>query len=133
MQVSRAQVNSDFVRRLEEISGEKILGCYQCGKCSAGCPMNHIMDYQPHQVLRFLQLGGRDEALQAGTIWLCAACQTCASRCPRGVDLSRIMESLRATWLRAGQGALDPASVPKEVLREAPQQALVAGFRKYTG
>ncbi|MEW6523339.1 MAG: 4Fe-4S dicluster domain-containing protein [Bacillota bacterium] len=132
MQISRSEVRSDFVLRVEEISGEKILGCYQCGKCSAGCPMIQVMDCPPHQVLRLTQLGSRDEVLASGTIWLCASCQTCASRCPRGVDLSRIMEALRAVRLRAGQPALDLGSVPKEVLGDVPQQALVASLRKYT-
>ena len=70
--------------------------CYQCGKCSAGCPIIHYMDLGPQRVLRGVQMGQKDLLLQSTTIWLCAACQTCNTRCPRKIDIPRIMDALRA-------------------------------------
>ncbi|MBC7224887.1 MAG: disulfide reductase, partial [Anaerolineae bacterium] len=66
------------------------------------------------------------------TIWLCAACQTCYTRCPKGVDLSRIMEALRELALKAKGDHINVNRLPAEDLAEFPQQAFIAGFRKYT-
>ncbi len=93
----------DFRRRIEEESGQTLSDCYQCGKCTAGCPVAFAADVAPHQVVRFLQLGLRDEALAAQTIWLCATCSTCTTRCPRNVDLAKIMDCLRIAALRHGK------------------------------
>ena len=87
------------------------------------------MDVLPHRVIRDLQLGRDEQALAAGAIWLCAACHACAARCPRGVDLSRIMEGLRVIRLRRGLGPPNEAALPGE----APQQLVVSFARKYIG
>lgn len=69
--------------------------CYQCGKCSGGCPVAEQMDIMPRQVMRLLQLGLVEEALHSKAIWLCAGCDTCSTRCPKGVDIAKVMETLR--------------------------------------
>ncbi len=85
----------EFAEQVKEISGQKLSLCYQCGKCSAGCPIAFAMDYLPNQIVRFAQLGMVDKLMESSTIWLCASCQTCSARCPRGIDLARIMDALR--------------------------------------
>ena len=125
-------LKNDLVRRIEEISGQDMLACYQCGACSAGCPVAFAMDMLPSQVIRLVQLGQVEEALESETIWFCAACQTCYARCPKGVDLSRIMEALREIALQRGGDHLDIAAIHPEELVEFPQQAFIGGFRKYT-
>ncbi|KUO58272.1 MAG: heterodisulfide reductase subunit C [Gracilibacter sp. BRH_c7a] len=80
---------------IKESGGVKAEDCYQCGKCSAGCPVVFGMDNTPRQIMRFLQLSMVDEALKSNTIWMCAGCQTCSVRCPKEVDIARVMESLR--------------------------------------
>ena len=134
--VSREKINPDMAKkevvRICEISDENIVDCMQCGKCTAGCPAVHGMDILPHQVIRLLQLGQIDQLLQSEAIWSCAACFTCASRCPRAVDISKIMEALRLTLVRVkGNNRLDIEKVPKLLDKNIPQQAIVSGFRKY--
>lgn len=127
-----SKVQGDLVRLIEEISGQDLLACYQCGECSAGCPAAFAMDMLPNQVIRFAQLGLVDKVLNADTPWFCAACQTCYTRCPKGVDLSRIMEAIREIWLKEHGDYLDVNAIPPEKLAEFPQLAYIAGFRKYT-
>ncbi|MDZ7338692.1 MAG: 4Fe-4S dicluster domain-containing protein [candidate division KSB1 bacterium] len=124
-------VNSEFVRRVGDLSGVDPRECYQCGKCSSGCPMTPEMDIIPSQVIRLLQLGQEQEVLGCKTIWLCASCFQCYSRCPKGIDFSRLAEALRMLAMAAKVEYLAPEDVPSEVLQEAPQQALVSAFRKY--
>jgi heterodisulfide reductase subunit C len=80
---STAKRNQEEIKGLEKKAGVNITDCYQCGKCSAGCPVAFAMDKTPRQIIRLLQLGFLEEALKSRTIWLCATCQTCSTRCPR--------------------------------------------------
>ncbi|HIP87791.1 MAG TPA: 4Fe-4S dicluster domain-containing protein [Anaerolineales bacterium] len=128
--LSADKVRSAFVREVEEISGEDLLACNQCGKCSAGCPVASVMDLLPSQVIRMAQLG-MEEVLESRTIWICASCLTCVTRCPKGVDLPRLMEALREIALRSGVTEIDLNRLPGDLVDELPQLAIVGGFRKY--
>ncbi|HCY14278.1 MAG TPA: heterodisulfide reductase subunit C, partial [Gammaproteobacteria bacterium] len=74
--------------------GENIFRCYQCLKCSAGCPLTEEFDLTPNQVMRSLQLGDA-AVLKSRAIWLCSSCYTCATRCPQGIDVTGVMDVLR--------------------------------------
>jgi len=82
-------------KKVEELSGEKISTCYQCEKCTNGCPVTFAMDIVPHKLMRLLHLGLVDEALHSDTIWVCASCETCTTRCPNGIDIAHVMDTLR--------------------------------------
>lgn len=130
--MSKILAQKDFVRRIEEISDQKLSDCYQCGRCTAGCPFARFMDAPPNQVIRFIQLGLKGDVEQATGPWFCAACLVCQTRCPRGVDIPRLMEAVRAIHLRAKEGLIDVSQVNKEFLMDAPPLALISAFRKYT-
>ena len=132
IRLSAEVLRNDLVRRIEEISGQDLLACYQCGACSAGCPVAFAMDMLPSQAIRFLQLGLVEEVLNSDTPWLCAACQTCYARCPKGLDLSRIMEAIREIVLQERGDYIDVGDLSPRDLAEIPQQAFIACFRKYT-
>jgi heterodisulfide reductase subunit C len=72
-----------------------VSACYQCGKCSAGCPVAERMDLLPHQLLRLAQLGRWEKALRSAAIWECVSCLTCSARCPQGVDCAGVIDTLR--------------------------------------
>ena len=131
IRLSAEKLQSEFVRQVTAISGQDLWVCNQCGKCSAGCPVAFAMDLLPSQVIRLAQLG-LEEALEADTIWYCASRQTCLSRCPRGVDLPRVMEALRQIVLRDRGDRLAPADLPTDLLAEAPQLAMIGSLRKFT-
>jgi heterodisulfide reductase subunit C len=129
--ISAESIRGGFVRQIETISGESLLACNQCGKCSAGCPVAFDLDVLPNQVIRLAQLGIED-VLEAQTIWTCAACLTCVARCPKGIDLPRIMEALRLICMEKGGDHIAASELPSELVGELPQLALIGGFRKFT-
>jgi heterodisulfide reductase subunit C len=80
-----------------------LLACYQCGKCSNGCPVTFAMDYLPHQLIRMLQLGLTEEVFKSKTIWVCASCETCYTRCPNEIEISKLMDDLKHEVLEKKQ------------------------------
>ena len=91
-----------FTRLVEEASGQRVSRCYQCGNCSASCAYTFAYDYPVNQIMRLIQLGQRETVLKSRSIWLCASCQACTTRCPNNVDVARIMEALRIMSRREG-------------------------------
>jgi len=86
---------SPDVERVEKFAHTNVTNCYQCGKCSAGCPMGDQMDVLPSTIIRFVQNGDVKEAASANSIWKCLACLTCTTRCPKEVDIAAVMDALK--------------------------------------
>ena len=130
---SSNELRAELIEEIEELSGQNLYACYQCGKCSAGCPMAFSMDILPHQVIRLIQLGQTAAVIRSNSFWHCAACLTCTSRCPKGVDLASVMEALRTLVVRTGKAPLQLFPPPVELLTDVPLQAAVSAFRKLSG
>ncbi len=88
-----------------------VRACYQCGRCTAGCPVAYAMDAGPHQIMRGLQLEQRDWVFGRNTYWICASCITCTTRCPCEVDIARVMDGLRELALEQGLRPSEPTVV----------------------
>ncbi|WAC07331.1 MAG: 4Fe-4S dicluster domain-containing protein [Thermodesulfobacteriota bacterium] len=84
-----------FLKEVESLSREKVSVCYQCRKCSNGCPVTFAMDFLPNQLMHAIKMGLRDEILGSSTPWVCASCQTCTTRCPNDIDIAHVMDTLR--------------------------------------
>ena len=97
--------------RIMTESGQPVNLCYQCRKCSAGCPTVADFDYPPNMVIRMIQLGEEDKLLSSRAIWMCVSCETCGTRCPNGIRISAVMDSLRAACLASGVKPADPVTV----------------------
>ena len=119
-----------FIDRINELSGEDIYRCYQCGRCSAGCPFAFEMDILPNQILRLVQLGLEDDLKGSKAVYLCATCFTCQSRCPKGINVARVAEAVRHLTDPKGKDHFGPNDIPRELAKELPQQLLVAACRK---
>jgi len=88
-------ITSDFLKEVNKRSGETVQLCFQCFKCSLGCPVTFTMDFLPHQLMRLIQLGRKEEVLNSHTIWVCASCETCTTRCPNEIDIAKVIDTLR--------------------------------------
>jgi heterodisulfide reductase subunit C len=84
-----------FLEDVERRGDTPVSACVQCHKCSTGCPTAPEMDLLPSQVMRLAQLGQEEELLASRAIWLCASCAACTTRCPMGIDIAGVMDTLR--------------------------------------
>lgn len=101
-ELSDKALHSGFRHSVEEISGQNLSDCYQCGKCSGGCPVLADKELSPNRIIRMVQLG-LDDVLANESIWSCTACGTCNGRCPIGIDVVRILDTLRYLAQRDGR------------------------------
>jgi heterodisulfide reductase subunit C len=96
-----------FLKQINADTLQEINNCYQCGKCSSGCPVADEMDLTPSQIIHAIRLGQKDMVENSKAIWLCASCETCTTRCPHGVDIAGAMDAARRVIFTEGLAPAD--------------------------
>lgn len=100
-----------FMAEVQERCGENLGLCYQCLKCTVGCPTAPYMDFNPNTIIRLIQFGLKREVLESHAIWLCVSCETCGTRCPNEIDIGLLMDALREMSLEEGYRAKEKGVV----------------------
>lgn len=96
------KIDRSFGKEVQERSGQDIKVCYQCLKCSVGCPVSSYMKFKANRLIRMIQYGEREKVLKDSSIWLCVSCMTCGARCPNEIDMSSVMDTLREMSIEGG-------------------------------
>ncbi len=104
--ISKSKAAQNLRQRVQDISGVELSACYQCKKCTSGCPVSGMVQCPPSELMRRLHLGVGDELLHSDIIWMCVSCETCSARCPMGIDVATVMDALRK--LAVERGAAQP-------------------------
>lgn len=127
LSLNGVEINSAFSAEVEKLCGQKSSRCYQCGECTAGCPAAFAMEITPNQVMRMVQVGAEKPVLESSTIWLCAGCETCATRCPRGLSVAKVMDASREIAMKKGIKAAQPnvATFHREFLADVKRNGRV--------
>ncbi|MFB3887040.1 MAG: 4Fe-4S dicluster domain-containing protein [Thermodesulfobacteriota bacterium] len=120
------KVDSSFLGSVKQRSGEDLSLCYQCLKCTAGCPTAPYMDIRPNHIIRMIQMGRKEAVLGSSAIWLCVSCETCATRCPNEIDIGVLMDALREMAIAEGVQAKEKNI---HLLHEAFVQSIKRGGR----
>jgi len=107
LQIKRQATSRGLIRTVEEMSGTSLGACYQCRKCSSGCPAARHTSVPPSEIIRRLQLGAGNELLDSELIWVCLSCETCYARCPMSINIPAVIDALRS--LAVQKGAQAPA------------------------
>ena len=95
MNVVISKENRMLARNLRNRTGENVMLCYQCKKCTLGCPSAYAMRMKPHEMMRAAQLGLTEQIYWSGMIWTCLSCETCNTRCPQDIHILRVINGLR--------------------------------------
>jgi heterodisulfide reductase subunit C len=119
-------IDSSFLEETKKRSGEDLSLCYQCLKCTAGCPTAPYMDIRPNNIIRMIQMGMKKEVLGSSAIWLCVSCETCGTRCPNKIDIGILMDALREMAIEEGVPAKEKNI---HLLHEAFVQSIKRGGR----
>lgn len=90
-----ANTDVEFYREMREKSGQPIELCYHCQKCASGCIATEYADFYPNEILRLVQLGQKERALQCSSLWICSSCETCGARCPNGINMRAVIDALK--------------------------------------
>ncbi len=130
--LSKKKIKDPFIAKVEELSSQNLLACYQCGKCSAGCPAVSQMDILPNQIIRYAQLGLKDDLLKSKSIWICASCFTCNARCPKGINIAEVIEALRQILLRNREDHVKVEKLTDSEKGDVPPIAIISNLRKFT-
>lgn len=97
---------NSYRKQLEQVTGNNYACCYQCGKCTAGCPAGGFMDNPPTRIMRLVQADHVEDAMKSDSLWYCIGCMTCTSRCPQNLDIAGTMDALRELAIKHGQTAV---------------------------
>jgi heterodisulfide reductase subunit C len=126
---------------VENISGVDLSVCFQCRKCSSGCPVAKLTKSRPSEIMRRLHLGAGNELLESDIVWTCVSCETCSARCPMGIDVAAVMDALRKLALirgaskQEGNVALFNRAFLKtvEIFGRTYEIAMIAAYKLGTG
>ena len=127
-----------FTRTVTEEVPE-ISRCYQCLTCTLGCPVAFAMDLKPHEILKYVQLGAKEKVLGSSTLWVCASCEACATRCPQEIEIVKLMDLLRKMATKEGT-VTEKGPVLNEVFLDAIRKkgrvhelSLILDLKRKTG
>lgn len=115
-------IDPKFKNEISKVPGvENLKLCFQCGTCTADCPIARFSDvYRPRKLMRMTQLGMKDRVLSSEALWLCAACFTCVDHCPQGVEIASVLRALRNMAVKEG--------IIPEVFKELTSNILKTGY-----
>lgn len=98
MSKKEVELRKAFIEQVHTIpAGEKIKRCIQCGTCTGSCPVSYAMDISPRELIALFRAGEMEAIVKSRTIWICASCYACTTRCPSGIKITDIIYALKRT------------------------------------
>jgi heterodisulfide reductase subunit C len=66
------RVDPELRHELREFGAEDVDACFNCGNCTAVCPLSRDSTVFPRKIIRYLQLGLKDKLVRSPEPWLSA-------------------------------------------------------------
>lgn len=95
-----SRVDPSLLLELKEYGTTNVENCFNCGNCTAICPLATDTNPFPRNNIRLLQLGLKDKMKQSLDPWLCYYCGDCSTTCPRQAEPAEAQMTMRR-WLTA--------------------------------
>ena len=89
------RVDLGLYPEIQKFGATDISACFSCGTCSATCPMSQTDGTFPRRIIRYAQLGMKEQLLSSKELWTCYQCGECAESCPTKADPSEFMAATR--------------------------------------
>jgi len=129
--IDMSKLDSKFREEIKSMpNGEELSACFACSTCTAACPIANMWKYKPHQLIRMILLGMKEEVLTSDEIWLCLTCYQCQERCPQKVRVTDIFFDCKN--LAAEEGHIPPnvAVLAKELLTKGQLYTVTADWER---
>ncbi|MCD6430616.1 MAG: 4Fe-4S dicluster domain-containing protein [Deltaproteobacteria bacterium] len=89
------RTNPNLLLEMKKYGDVNIESCFNCGNCTAVCPLTTDNESFPRRMIRFAQLGLQQPLLSSKELWLCYYCGECTKTCPRQADPAEYMATAR--------------------------------------
>jgi heterodisulfide reductase subunit C len=97
------ELRQRFLKEAEAVpGGDRISQCLQCGTCTGSCPVSYAMDIPPRKLIALFRAGQIEEILRSRTLWICASCYMCTTRCPQAIKITDLLYALKRTAIDTG-------------------------------
>lgn len=89
------RVDPAFLSNLSKYGAFDITDCFNCGNCTAVCPLSQDGSSFPRRMVRYAQIGTKDRLLGSKELWQCFYCGECSETCPRQAEPGEFMAAAR--------------------------------------
>lgn len=105
------RVAPSLLGELQRYGAVDAAACFDCGTCSATCPLSSGDDAFPRRMIRYARLGKAEHLVACKELWLCHHCGECSETCPRQANPAEFMAASR----RFAVARLDPSGLSRRL------------------
>ncbi len=129
--IDMTKLDSKFRDEIQSMpNGEELSACFSCSTCTAACPIANSWKYKPHQLIRMIILGMREEVLASDEIWLCLTCFQCQERCPQKVRVTDIFFDCKELAAEEGKIPDSIVGLARELLEKGQLYVVTADWER---
>jgi quinone-modifying oxidoreductase, subunit QmoC len=107
------RIETGMLREMKTYGAFDVNACFNCGNCTAVCPLSQGSVAFPRRMIRYAQLGQRDHVAASRELWLCYNCTECSDTCPRQAGPGEFMAAAR----RFATASFDPTTFSRRLHR----------------
>ncbi len=115
-------VDTELLSDVKRFGAVDVSACFSCGTCSAICPLSDNDGTFPRRIIRYAQVGMKDELLSSKELWTCYHCGLCSDSCPTEADPGEFMAAAR----RYAIASYDPTGLARVLYTRPVVGSLIA-------
>ena len=129
--IDMSKLDLEFRKEIKSMpNGEELNACFACSTCTAACPIANVWKFKPHQLIRMIILGMREEVLSSEEIWLCLTCFQCQERCPQKVRVTDIFFDCKNLAAEEGKTPENIVGLAKQLMDSGQLYEVTADWER---